>query len=117
MNSYRHKGDSIPVTTPAEGMVSGKLYKIGSLIGVAALTSLEGAPNELKTTGVFELSKTSAQGWSLGDPVYLDTENAVLSTTATAGFVLVGMAAKEAANPSATGRVRLNGVSAPAPVA
>lgn len=117
MNTYRHKGDSISVTTPTGGMVSGQLYKIGSLIGVAALTSLEGAPNELKTTGVFELSKTSAQAWAVGDDVFMDTSTRVLTKASAAGLVLVGMATQVAANPSATGYVRLNGVSAPAAVA
>lgn len=117
MKSYIQPGDCITVPAPAGGTVSGELYKVGSIIGVAATTEAAGDPVELKLTGVFALNKTSAQAWAVGDPVYMNTSTRVLTNASTAGLVLVGVATEVAANPSAVGRVRLNGVSAPAAVA
>lgn len=117
MKSYRHKGDLITVVTPAGGMLSGQLYKVGNLVGVAASTTAEGEENELKTTGVFELSKTSAQAWAVGDNLFMNTSTRALTNVSAAGLVLVGVATQVAANPSASGHIRLNGVSAPEAVA
>ncbi|GAB3464099.1 DUF2190 family protein [Azotobacter salinestris] len=117
MKSYIQPGDIVIVTAPAGGTVSGQIYKVGSIIGVAATTETAGDPVELKLTGVFALNKTSAQAWAVGDPVYMNTSTRVLTNASAAGLVLVGVATEVAANPSAVGRVRLNGVSAPAAVA
>jgi hypothetical protein len=46
----------------------------------------------------------------------MNTSTRVLTNVSATGLVLVGMATEIAANPSATGACRLNGVSAPAPV-
>ena len=59
--------------------------------------------------GVFDLPKTSAQAWTAGAPIYWDPAEAEATSAADAGNVLIGCAAAAAANPSATGRVRLNG--------
>ncbi|KSW22769.1 MULTISPECIES: DUF2190 family protein [Pseudomonas] len=114
MKTFIQNGDIITVPAPAGGTVSGKLYKVGAFIGVAATTEAAGDPVELKLTGVFELTKTSAQAWAVGDLVYMNTTSGSLSNASATGLVLVGAATEAAANPSAVGRVRLNGVSAPA---
>ncbi|XEG73329.1 DUF2190 family protein [Pseudomonas sp. abacavir_1] len=114
MKTFIQNGDIITVPAPAGGTVSGKLYKVGAFIGVAATTEAAGDPVELKLTGVFELAKTSAQAWAVGDLVYMNATSGSLSNASATGLVLVGMATEAAANPSVVGRVRLNGVSAPA---
>ncbi|MFZ5959848.1 DUF2190 family protein [Pseudomonas knackmussii] len=116
MKTFIQNGDVITVPAPAGGTVSGKLYKVGAIVGVAATSEAAGDPVALKTTGVFEQSKTSAQAWAVGDLVYLNTGTGVLSNASASGLVLVGVATEVAANPSAVGRLRLNGVSAPAAV-
>lgn len=60
--------------------------------------------------GVFDLPKTSAQAWTVGAKIYWDSANGLATTTAS-GNSLIGTALAAAANPSATGRVRLNGVT------
>ncbi|CDF86338.1 hypothetical protein PKB_5025 [Pseudomonas knackmussii B13] len=114
MKTFIQNGDVITVPAPAGGTVSGKLYKVGAIVGVAATSEAAGDPVALKTTGVFELTKTSAQAWAVGDLAYMNPASGILSNASATGLVLVGAVTEVAANPSAVGRVRLNGVSAPA---
>ncbi|MFO7062339.1 UNVERIFIED_CONTAM: DUF2190 family protein [Pseudomonas aeruginosa] len=114
MKTFIQHGDMLTVPAPSGGAVSGKLYKVGAILGVAATAVTDGQPVELKTTGVFELPKVAAQAWGVGDPLYLDAASGDLTNAPGAGLVLVGLATEAAANPSAVGRCRLNGVSAPA---
>lgn len=110
MKNFIQTGDVVPVTAPAGGVVSGNGVIIGSLFGVADHSAAEGAPVQLATRGVFDLPKTSAQAWTLGAKVYWDAGNGVATTTAS-GNSLIGVALAAAANPSAVGSVRLNGVA------
>lgn len=102
-------GDTMTGIAPSGGCVSGGLYKIGALIGVCIVSVAEGAEVELKTTGVWDLAKTSAQAWTAGDAIYMIPGTRLLTNVAGTGNFLVGYAPIAAANPSATGRVRLNG--------
>ncbi len=116
MKTYIQAGDCLTVAAPAGGTVSGELYKVGAIIGVAATTEAAGAAVVLKTNGVFDLTKTSAQAWAVGDLIFMNTTTRALTNVSATGLVLAGMATEVEANPSATGACRLNGVSAPAPV-
>ncbi|MCY1287241.1 hypothetical protein D9M68_861210 [compost metagenome] len=108
MKNFVQHGDMITVPAPAD-TTSGKLIRVNGLIGVATTTQAEGAPVEIKTTGVFDLPKTSAQAWAVGNPIYAIAASGLLTNVAGTGNYLVGVAVEVAANPSATGRVRLNG--------
>ena len=116
MKTFIQRGDCLTVPAPAGGTLSGELYKVGSIIGVAATTEIATAPVVLKLDGVFGLAKTSAQAWAVGDLLFMNTSTRVLTNVSATGLVLVGVATEVAANPSATGACRLNGVSAPAAV-
>ncbi|MNJ50487.1 hypothetical protein D3C77_457590 [compost metagenome] len=116
MKTFIQNGDCITVAAPAGGTVSGELYKVGAIIGVAATTEAAGQPVVLKLCGVFGLTKISAQAWAVGDLIYMNTTSRALTNVSAAGLVLVGVATEIAANPSAVGVCRLNGVSAPAAV-
>ncbi|MCX5496440.1 DUF2190 family protein [Kaistia dalseonensis] len=107
MKNYIQSGDTVTAPAPAGGTVSGLLYVIGSLIGVATITAVEGVNVPFKTSGVYELPKTSALAIAVGDAVYWDAANKVVNKTS-AGNTLVGYATEAAANPSAVGRFRLN---------
>lgn len=109
MKNFIQRGHLLTVTAPAGGCVSGNLYKVGGIIGVATADAAEGIPVELQIGGVFSLAKNSAEAWSVGDPVYLNAGTGVLTKTSAAGLFLVGVATAAAANPSAIGSVRLNG--------
>jgi predicted RecA/RadA family phage recombinase len=116
MKTFIQHGDCLTVPAPAGGTISGQLYKVGAIVGVAATTEAAGDPVVLKLDGVFGLTKTSAQAWAVGDLLYMNTTSRSLSNVSATGLVLVGMATEVVANPSATGACRLNGISAPAPV-
>jgi predicted RecA/RadA family phage recombinase len=117
MKTFIQHGDCLTVPAPASGTVSGQLYKVGSIIGVAATTEAAGDPVVLKLDGVFGLPKVSAQAWAVGDPIYMNTTSRSLTNVSATGLVLVGVATDVAASGSATGACRLNGVAAPAAVA
>lgn len=107
MKNYVQPGNVIPLAAPYE-VVAGAGLLIGAIFGVAATDAANGAAVEAQVVGVFDLKKTSAQAWSVGVKVYWD-DTAKEATTTSAGNTLIGVAVAAAANPSATGRVRLNG--------
>lgn len=114
MKSYIQPGETLTVTAPAT-VSSGDGVLVGDIFGIATCDAASGASVEIKTTGVFDMDKTSAQAWTVGALIYWDNSGKV-ATTAESGNKLIGVAAKAADNPSSTGYVRLNG-AASVPVA
>lgn len=106
MKNYIQPGAVMTITAPAGGTVSGRPFVSGSLVGVADITAAEGEDSTISTEGIYELAKTSAQAWTLGAKVYWDAVNLLVTTTAS-GNSLIGVAAAIAANPSATGLVKI----------
>lgn len=104
MKNYIESGDIITVTAPAN-LKSGDLVEVGKLVGVACADAASGAPVNVKTSGVFTVKKVSAQAWTVGAPVYVDGGEA---TTTASTNTPIGHALAVAANPSATGVVRLS---------
>lgn len=107
MKNFVKPGHMMTVPAPADTL-SGDLVVVGSMFGVAATSALAGADVEIKCGGVFELPKLNAQAWTVGAPVYWDPAVKTV-TTAAGALAKIGVAAAAAANPSAIGRVRLNG--------
>jgi predicted RecA/RadA family phage recombinase len=102
-------GDEINVVAPVGGVVSGNGYLIGtSIFGVAAVTVAAGVSTALWVRGIYTLTKTSAQAWAVGDPIYWDNTNFRCDNVSSVGF-RIGVCTKAAANPSAVGEVRLDG--------
>lgn len=108
MKNFVQHGDMVTITATA-AVKSGDLVRVNSLIGVAAADAAIGEEVELKTSGVFDLPKTSAQAWAVGNPIYAIAASNLLTNVPGTGNYLVGVATEIAANPSGTGRVRLNG--------
>lgn len=108
MKNFKQRGDMITIIAAA-AIASGALVRANSLIGVAATDAAIGEEVEIKTTGVFDLAKTSAQAWEVGQPIYMISGSGLLTNVPGTGNYLVGVATAAAANPSATGTVRLNG--------
>lgn len=107
MKNYVQRGDVLTLIAPY-AVASGAGLLVGSIFGVATADAASGAEVETKTEGVFDLAKTSAQAWTAGVLIYWDNTNKV-ATTSSSDNKLIGAATRAAANPSATGRVRLNG--------
>lgn len=102
--NFIQPGDTVTVPAPAD-VSSGDLVLVGKLFGVAAFDAKENADVEIFTKGVFSLPKTSAQAWTVGAAIYWDGSKC---TTAASENTLIGHALVAAANPSATGTVRLS---------
>jgi len=116
--NYTQAGDVIPLIAPSGGVVSGSGVRVGVCFGVALHNADAGDSVEVQRCGVFTLPKVSAQAWTQGQAIYWDDNavgGAVATTAITAGNIFIGFAAKDAANPTATGSVVLNG-SAPTAV-
>lgn len=113
--NFIQTGQVLAIPAP-RNVLSGELVTVGMLSGVAQTDALSGDSVEIATKGVFVLAKTSAQAWAVGQAIYTIPGTGVCTTATTAGNVFVGVATEIAANPSATGVVRLNG-SAPAAAA
>lgn len=110
MKNYVQPGDNLTITAAAD-VESGEAVAAGLLVGIAQEAALTGEDFVIVTKGVFEVPKTSAQAWTIGVPVYLIPSTGAFTTATTAGNIFAGVAAAVAANPSATGLVRLNGVA------
>lgn len=110
MKNYIQPGNAIDIVVPAGGVVSGRPFVAGSLVGISAVTAAEGGDATIHTDGVYELPKVNAQAWVLGAKVYWDAANSVCTTVA-AGSTLLGFAARPAANPSAIGLVKLGAMT------
>ena len=107
MKNLIQQGVIVTLTAP-ETLTSGRGVQVGSMFAVAGSDAASGAIFEGQVLGVFELPKVSAQAWTEGQVVYWD--NTAKNVTTTAGSNLkIGVAVAVAANPSSTGRVRLNG--------
>lgn len=105
--NYVQEGDVINLTAPVGGVVTGTGYLIGTLFVVALVTAAAGESFAASVEGVFILPKTSAQAWTEGQKVFWDNTNHRADSDATVGQ-LIGVAVAVAANPTATGAVRLN---------
>ena len=106
MKNFIQPGKVIDAIAPSGGVVSGLVYVLGSLIGVAAVTVAQGEAFTMDTEGVFLLPKTSAQAWTVGAKIYWDGTNKVATTTSS-GNTLIGIAVEAAVNPSGFGKVKL----------
>ncbi|MBZ7921651.1 DUF2190 family protein [Ensifer adhaerens] len=95
-------------TSAAVDIASGDGYVVGSIFGVAVSDVAVGEEGIFETEGVFELAKVSAQAWTVGQKIYWSASLGQ-ATTSSSGNTLIGVAVAVAANPSAKGRVRLNG--------
>ena len=110
MKNYVQAGDNITITAAAD-LTSGDAVAAGLLVGIAQETVLSGDDVVIVTKGVFEVPKTSAQAWTVGQAIYLIPSTGNFTTATTAGNIFCGVAVEAAANPSDTGLVRLNGVA------
>ncbi|HWB49145.1 MAG TPA: DUF2190 family protein [Stellaceae bacterium] len=108
MQNKVQSGKLITITAPAD-TTSGAIVSVGLIFGVATNTVSSGDPLVVDTEGVFDLPKTSAQAYSVGDPIYYDGDTKLLTNDAgdDGENDLVAVAVASAANPSSTARVKL----------
>lgn len=111
MKNYVQDGHSLNFTAPSGGVTSGVPVLIGALLVLPVASADQGDTFAGVSKGVVEADKLSAQAWTEGQVVYWDDGNSRFTTVAATGLFKAGVAAEVAANPSAKGVVRLDGVS------
>lgn len=106
MKNFIMSGNLLPLT-PGAAVASGVGYLFGtSLFGVATDDCAAGTEGTFAVEGVLDIAKTSALAISTGDRLYWDATNKCVNKTATAQQC-VGIAVSDAANPSATVRMKI----------
>ncbi|MCR4341634.1 MAG: DUF2190 family protein [Gemmatimonadaceae bacterium] len=110
--NYVQPGRILTLAAPYDRLTSGLGAMIGSLFGVSMDTVLSGADGQFETEGVHNLLKTSAQAWTAGDKVYWNAGTKLCDNDPTTGRH-IGTAVEAAANPTASGKVKLLGNSSP----
>ncbi len=108
--NFVQEGDILELAAPSGGTVTGVPELIGGILFVPLTTEAVGVRGNMRCTGVFTLAKTSAQAWTEGQKIYWDDGNSRCDSDSTVG-PLIGIATRVEANPTATGRVRLNGTA------
>lgn len=111
MKNFVQEGDVMEFAAPYDRL-SGEGALIGAMFGVATVDVLNTVRANFLIKGVVTLKKTSAQAWTEGALIYWDN-TAKEATTVSTSNTRIGCAAAAAANPSATGTVRLNGIATP----
>jgi len=111
MKTYVQPGEVVPLIAPYDRL-SGEGALVGALFGVATVNVLNTVEANFIITGVVVIKKTSAQAWTQGALIYWDN-TAKEATTVSTSNTRIGAALLAAANPSATGTVRLNGIATP----
>lgn len=105
--NYIQAGEHLTVPSPA-AVVSGAPVLIGALFGVAEASAASGAPLTLARRGVFRLAKTTGQAWSVGQKLYWDATNSLVTSTVGTN-VLIGAAAEAQLAAASEGLVLLDG--------
>lgn len=106
MKNHVQPGNTLTLPAPAD-VLSGAGVVVGSIFGVANGDALSGELVDLDVVGVFTLPKVSALAIAIGDKVYWDDTNKLVTKTAS-GNTAIGVATSVAANPSASVDVRLS---------
>lgn len=74
MNNFIHEGNVIEILAPYE-VDAGEGVMVGCLFGIATSWARQGEVVSIRTTGVFDLPRTTHQNWNVGDPILWDPQS------------------------------------------
>ncbi|WP_288959539.1 DUF2190 family protein [uncultured Sulfitobacter sp.] len=80
--NYIQPGDTLTIPAPAD-VLSGGVVIAGNIVGIAQGDALTGADLDVKTSGVWQLSKVAVDDITLGAPLYWDDSAELVTITAT----------------------------------
>ncbi len=106
MKNKISNGGHLSLSAPSGGVTSGVGVKIGGIFGISTVTAPAAALVDIEVAGVFDHPKTASQTFAVGDLVYWDDTNKVMTSTS-AGNTKIGLAVLAAAGSDANVRVRL----------
>ncbi len=113
MKTFVQDGNRLSVTAPA-AVVSGQMFRVGLLAGVAVHDAANAATVEMAIDGVFDVTKAGSQAWTVGQVIYgVGTTTLVATTATTTGNILLGVAVAAVGSGAGetVGRIRLNGAA------
>lgn len=97
MKNFVQPGKVITAIAPVGGVVSGQIYQVGTLVGVATGSAAVGEEYELALMGVYKQPKDTALVLAQGVAVdWDDTAKEIVATTT--GDFAAGAVAKSAGN-------------------
>ncbi len=108
MQNFVQWGDTIAVTAPAAGTVSGIPIQIGHFIGIPVTTETAGTTVEIAIKGVFNCPK-AAVAISEGDPLYWDATAGNFTNVYAPGKLRAGTAVTTQLAGDADVQVKLTG--------
>ena len=112
MKNFIGVGNRVTLTAAAV-TTSGQPVLIGSLFGIAESAAAIGEPLVLVMNGIYDLTKTASQAWTVGQLIYWDvTTSRVTNVVATNKLVGVAVLTVGAGAGEIIGRVRLTAASA-----
>lgn len=98
METFSAPGETLTLTAPAGGVVSGQPYLIGSLLVIAMETAAEAASFQAQTKGVYSGTKPLNEVWTAVAPIYWDDSERKFTTDSdSAANKLVGVSTAAAA--------------------
>lgn len=103
--NYIQPGDTLTIPAPAD-VLSGGIVIAGNIVGVAQGDALTGDDVDVMTAGVWTLPKVAADDVSLGDALYWDDAQELVTITSTDNTRL-GTAAAAAGASTGTVAVKL----------
>jgi len=105
--NFIQEGDHLEFTNGTGGTISaGSPVIVGKIVGVALGTVANGAKGQIKTTGVFLLTKKAALAVSAGDVVFWDSTPGEVTKTDADG-IFIGYAVEDALAAAGTVKVML----------
>lgn len=115
MINFVQPGKTLTLTAPGGGVLSGRLYQIGSLVVVATVTAEAGDLfAALVGPAVITHAKPGSEAWTEGVKLYWDDSEGLVTTdddTAANPLIGVAVAAVGSGADETTGTVRLDGVA------
>lgn len=105
--NFVQPGDRLDMVAPAGGVTSGAAVVFSNLVGVAVHDAAAGEDFVLVVKGVFDLPKTGASTFAVGDEVFATAAGTMTNTAA--GNTRAGLAVQAIGAVTGNVRVRLDG--------
>ena len=109
MKNFVQPAENVTLDAPA-AVLSGDIIQVGALLGIASTDAAAGEPVAVVTVGAFTLPKLATDDVVVGDVLYHNAGDGIVTLDDDTGNnARIGVAIEAAGNPSGTVVVRLDG--------